>query len=51
MSIPCGFVNGLPVGLQLIAPPFAEARLLQVARAYERARGDLAAPVKAIDAQ
>ena len=51
MSIPCGFVDGLPVGLQLMAPPFAEARLLQVARAYERARGDLAAPVKAIDAQ
>ena len=51
MSIPCGFVDGLPVGLQLIAPPFAEARLLQVARAYERARGNLAAPVKAIDAQ
>ena len=51
MSIPCGFVDGLPVGLQLIAPPFAEARLLQVARAYERARGDLTAPVKAIDAQ
>ena len=51
MSIPCGFVDGLPVGLQLIAPPFAESRLLQVARAYERARGNLAAPVKAIDAQ
>ena len=51
MSIPCGFVDGLPVGLQLIAPPFAETRLLQAARAYERARGDLPAPVKAIDAQ
>ena len=50
MSIPCGFVDGLPVGLQLIAPPFAESRLLQAARAYERARGDLAAPLKAIDA-
>ena len=50
MSIPCGFVDGLPVGLQLIAPPFAESRLLQAARAYERARGNLAAPVKAIDA-
>ena len=50
MSLPCGFVDGLPVGLQLIAPPFAESRLLQAARAYERARGDLAAPVKAIDA-
>jgi aspartyl-tRNA(Asn)/glutamyl-tRNA(Gln) amidotransferase subunit A len=51
LSIPCGFVDGLPVGLQLIAPPFAESRLLQAAHAYERARGELAAPVKAIDAQ
>ena len=50
ISIPCGFVDGLPVGLQLIAPPFAESRLLKAARAYERARGDLAAPVKAVDA-
>ena len=51
LSIPCGFVDGLPIGLQLIAPPFAESRLLQTARAYERTRGELAAPVKAIDAQ
>ena len=51
MSVPCGFVDGLPVGLQLIAPPFAESRLLQAARAFEHARGDLPAPVKAIDAK
>ena len=50
MSIPCGFVDALPVGLQLIAPPFAETRLLRAARAYERARGHLNGPVKAIDA-
>ena len=51
MSIPCGFVDGLPVGLQLIAPPFAESGLLQAARAYERTRGPLPAPTKAIDVQ
>ena len=28
ISIPCGFVAGLPVGLQLIGPHFAEERLL-----------------------
>jgi len=28
ISIPAGFSAGLPVGLQLIAPAFAEARLL-----------------------
>ncbi|HLC45111.1 MAG: glutaminyl-tRNA synthase (glutamine-hydrolyzing) subunit A [Candidatus Doudnabacteria bacterium RIFCSPHIGHO2_01_FULL_50_11] len=37
MSVPCGFVDQLPVGLQLIAPHFAEERLLQAAYAYEQA--------------
>jgi aspartyl-tRNA(Asn)/glutamyl-tRNA(Gln) amidotransferase subunit A len=38
ISLPCGFdASGLPIGLQLVARPWAEARLLRVARAYERA--------------
>jgi aspartyl-tRNA(Asn)/glutamyl-tRNA(Gln) amidotransferase subunit A len=38
MSIPCGFTNaGLPIGLQLLAPPFAEEKLLRIARMYESA--------------
>jgi aspartyl-tRNA(Asn)/glutamyl-tRNA(Gln) amidotransferase subunit A len=38
ISIPCGFTKaGLPVGLQLLAAPFEEEKLLQVARMYERA--------------
>jgi aspartyl-tRNA(Asn)/glutamyl-tRNA(Gln) amidotransferase subunit A len=37
MSIPCGFVGDLPVGLQLIGPHFAESRLLSAAHAYQRA--------------
>lgn len=38
ISVPCGFDEaGLPIGLQLVARPWAEARLLRVARAYERA--------------
>ncbi|HUN24879.1 MAG TPA: Asp-tRNA(Asn)/Glu-tRNA(Gln) amidotransferase subunit GatA [Steroidobacteraceae bacterium] len=36
MSIPCGFAGELPVGLQLIGPHFAEARLLNAAHAYQR---------------
>ncbi|MFQ5806344.1 MAG: Asp-tRNA(Asn)/Glu-tRNA(Gln) amidotransferase subunit GatA [Phycisphaerae bacterium] len=37
ISIPCGFSSGgLPIGLQLLAPVFGEARLLQTARLYER---------------
>jgi aspartyl-tRNA(Asn)/glutamyl-tRNA(Gln) amidotransferase subunit A len=35
ISVPCGFSEGLPVGLQIMGPAFAEPRLLQVAAAYE----------------
>ncbi|MFZ4535863.1 Asp-tRNA(Asn)/Glu-tRNA(Gln) amidotransferase subunit GatA [Propionivibrio sp.] len=37
MSIPCGFANSLPAGLQLIGDYFAEARLLNVAHRYQQA--------------
>jgi aspartyl-tRNA(Asn)/glutamyl-tRNA(Gln) amidotransferase subunit A len=36
MSIPCGFSGGLPIGVQLIGPHFAEGRLLAAAHAYQR---------------
>ena len=36
MSIPCGFVEGLPAGMQLIGPHFSEARLLNIAHRYQR---------------
>lgn len=36
MSVPMGFVDGLPVGLQLIGNYFAEDKLLNVAHAYQR---------------
>ena len=37
LSIPCGLTSaGLPIGLQLLAPPFEEVRLLQAARMLER---------------
>src|ERR1700752_2642866 len=38
ISIPCGFTKaGLPIGLQISAPPFSEASLLSFAFAYEQA--------------
>jgi len=38
ISIPCGkTAEGLPVGLQIFGPHFGEARVLQLARAFERA--------------
>ncbi|HET7609686.1 MAG TPA: Asp-tRNA(Asn)/Glu-tRNA(Gln) amidotransferase subunit GatA [Gammaproteobacteria bacterium] len=36
ISIPCGFVRNLPVGLQLVAPPLNEARLLKVAHHFQK---------------
>ena len=36
VSIPCGFAQGMPTGLQLLGPPLEEARLLRVADAYQR---------------
>jgi len=38
LSIPCGFDGkGLPVGLQIMGPHFAEARMLGVAHRYQQA--------------
>jgi aspartyl-tRNA(Asn)/glutamyl-tRNA(Gln) amidotransferase subunit A len=37
ISIPCGFAhNGLPIGLQIMAAPFTEEKLLRVARMHEK---------------
>jgi aspartyl-tRNA(Asn)/glutamyl-tRNA(Gln) amidotransferase subunit A len=37
ISIPCGFADGLPVGLQIIGPALGEEVVLKVAHAYEQA--------------
>lgn len=44
VSIPCGLSDGLPVGLQLAAPPRCESRLLAVAHVLEGAIGFDARP-------
>jgi aspartyl-tRNA(Asn)/glutamyl-tRNA(Gln) amidotransferase subunit A len=36
ISVPCGFSEGLPVGMQLIGPHLSEASLLNIAYAYEQ---------------
>jgi aspartyl-tRNA(Asn)/glutamyl-tRNA(Gln) amidotransferase subunit A len=36
VSIPCGKIDGLPVGLQIIGPHFGEAKLLNVAHGYQQ---------------
>lgn len=45
LSVPCGLdADGLPIGLQLVGPAFAEERLLRAAYTYEQAAG--LAPLK-----
>ena len=45
VSVPCGLgMHGLPIGLQIVAPEFAESRLLAVAQAVESISGRLDLP-------
>ena len=37
LSVPCGFSEGMPVGMQLIGPHLSEQRLLRIGHAYEQA--------------
>ena len=37
ISLPCGFVDGLPVGLQLIGPSLGEEAIIRAAYTYEQA--------------
>lgn len=35
LSIPCGFANGMPMGLQLVGSPFSENLLLAIGRSFQ----------------
>ena len=37
ISIPAGFADGLPIGMQIIGKPFAEETILKIAHAYQQA--------------
>ncbi len=39
VSLPCGFVDELPMGLQLIGPHFSEGRLLNAAHRFQQETG------------
>lgn len=36
ITVPCGFANGLPVGLQIVGGPFSENRMLAFAREFQK---------------
>jgi len=36
ISLPCGFVNGLPIGLQITGPQFSEPKVLTTANVYQQ---------------
>ncbi|MFC4907212.1 amidase family protein [Actinomadura gamaensis] len=44
LSVPCGFSEGLPVGLMFVGRCFDDETVLRVGHAYENARGALVAP-------
>jgi len=39
LSVPAGFCDGLPVGMQILGKPFSEEMLLRIGFAYEQATG------------
>jgi amidase len=43
-SVPAGLADGLPVGMMIVGPRFADALCLRVARAFESAVGGFPAP-------
>ena len=50
ISVPCGLSDGLPVGLQVMAPALADDRCYRVAAAYEAATERLAPPAEVLAA-
>jgi aspartyl-tRNA(Asn)/glutamyl-tRNA(Gln) amidotransferase subunit A len=45
LSVPCGLVDNLPVGLQIIGKWWDEATILRVAHQYEQIRGKFPLPI------
>ncbi len=39
ISVPCGFIDGLPVGMQIVGDTYNEKKILKIANAYEERTG------------
>src|SRR5262249_31136623 len=35
ITIPCGFVNGLPIAMQIVGPPFSENQIIALAHEFQ----------------
>ncbi|MEA2382999.1 MAG: amidase [Solirubrobacteraceae bacterium] len=46
LSVPCGFSEGLPVGMMLVGRHNDDATVLRAGHAYEQSRGDLPSPAR-----
>jgi aspartyl-tRNA(Asn)/glutamyl-tRNA(Gln) amidotransferase subunit A len=44
ISVPCGFVNGLPIGLHIMGDHLQESKIIQLAHTYEKTRGEIKYP-------
>lgn len=45
-AVPCGFINGLPIGLQITGQQFTEGKILSIADTYQKATGFVKFPEK-----
>ena len=41
VTVPCGFAQGLPVGMQIVGPAFGEVKILNVADVFEKLHPEL----------
>lgn len=49
LAVPCGFSEGLPVGMQIIGPAYSEAKLFNFGHQYEQAVGGFKTSASALE--
>jgi aspartyl-tRNA(Asn)/glutamyl-tRNA(Gln) amidotransferase subunit A len=41
VTVPCGFAQGLPIGMQIVGPAFQEGKILNIADVFEKLHPEL----------